>query len=207
MSDQTNVSYEYDSDAAGHADDFANRINENGPYIGRFTRAEDVTSAEKGTKGVYLEFSVEGGGKTNFTLYTKKGTGEIINVGWNKLNALMTIFNLKGLKAVPGKVQKFVDDERVEEDGLVFPDLLEKDVGLILQKELYTGQDGTNRERMGLLMAFDPKTKLSASEIKERKVKPEKYEKAVKGLKTIDKRVQKAAEPAQPAVGAPAGEY
>lgn len=212
MSEQTNeqVSYDYDADAAGHADDFANRINENGPYIGQFTRAEANVSAAKGTHGIYFEFECPGGGKTGFTLYTKKADGSIINVGFNKLNAIMTILGLKsGLRGAAGKVQAWDEDanERVERDGTVFPDLLGKDIGCVFQKELYTGTDGSDRNRMNLLMTFDSKTKLSASEIKERVVKPEKLEKALKGLKTIDKRVAKQAEPSQPAVGAPAGEY
>lgn len=212
MSDQTEapVSYDYDEEAAGHADDFANRINENGPYVGQFTRAEANVSSGKGTHGIYFEFECPGGGKTGFTLYTKKADGSIINVGMNKVQAMMTIFGLKsGLKGVPGKVQVYNEDtgQREEGDGTVFPDLLGRDIGLVMQKELYTGTDGSERSRMNLLMAFDAKTKLSASEIKERKVKPEKLEKALKGLKTVDKRVAKAAEPSQPAVGAPTGEY
>lgn len=209
MTDQT-VNYEFDEEAASHADDFANRINENGMYIGQFTKAEDVTSAEKGTKGVYFEFECPGGGKTNFTLYTKKASGEVINVGMNKLQAIMLILGIKsGLRAVAGKVSKYNNDtnEREEVDGLVFPDLLGKDIGIVMQKELYTGNDGKDRDRMGLLMTFHPGTKLSASEIRERKAKPEKLEKTLKTLKTIDKREKRAAEPSQPAVGAPAGEY
>lgn len=212
MSEQTEspVSYDYDPEAAGHADDFANRINENAPYIGHFNKVEAVVSSEKGTQGVYFEFEAgDGGGKTNFTLWTKKGDGSILGVGYNKLNAIQLIMGVKGMHGVPGKVQRYNADtgEREEVDGTVFLELLEKPIGLIMQKELYTGNDGVHRERMNPLMAFDPKTKLSASEIKERKVKPEKYEKAVKGLKTIDKRVQKASEPAQPAIGAAAGEF
>lgn len=208
MSEQDTF-YGYDEEAAVAADNIANRISENAAYVGSFTRVEDLTS-QKGTKGVYFEFECPGGGKTNFTLYTKKAEGEVINVGMNKLQAMLTILGLKhGLRAQPGKVQKWDEDEgkRVEADGMVFPDLIGKPIGLVFQKELYTGNDGKDRDRMELVMSFDATSKLSASEIKERKAKPEKLDKVVRGLKTRDNRVKQAAEPSQPAVGASAGDF
>lgn len=206
---ESDTFYAYDEEAAVAADNIANRINENGPYIGKFTRAEDLT-ASKGTKGIYFEFECPGGGKTGFTLWTKKEDGSIINVGHNKVMAMLTIFGLKhGLRAQPGTVQKWDEDEgkRVDADGLVFTDLIGKDIGLVFQKELYTGNDGKDRDRMDLVMSFDAVSKLSASEIKERKAKPEKLEKVCKGLKTRDNRKKQEAEPGQPAIGAPAGDF
>lgn len=209
MSEQDTF-YGYDEEAAVAADNIANRINENGPYIGRFTRAEDVTSSGKGTKGIFYEFECPGGGKTTFTLWTKSANGEVINVGMNKVQAMLTILGLKhGLRAQPGKVQKWDEDEgkRVEADGMIFPDLLDKDIGLVFQKELYTRNDGKDGDRMELVMSFDAVSRLSASEIKERKVKGEKLDKVVRTLKTRDNRTKSAAEPSQPAVGAPVGDF
>jgi hypothetical protein len=202
------MNYEYDEEAASHAEDFANRIDENGLYIGRFKRADAIESANTGTKGIEFEFEMPGGGNATFSLYTEKSDGTRL-FGFNKVMALMTLFRLRTIKAMPGKVSKFDADEgkRVEMDGEVYPDLLEKDIGVALSKELYTSNSGKDSYRMNLETFFDPKTKLTASEIKEGKAKPEKLERIVKQLKTKDSRVKKANEPAQPSAGAPVGDY
>lgn len=205
------MNYEYDEEAAGHADDIANRIDENGPYVGRFKRAESIVSTNTGTKGILFEFNAPGGGIAQFSLYTEKADGSRV-FGFNIVQAIMLLLGVKSLKAVPGKVQQFDEDQgkSVEVDGEVYPDLLDKDIGVLLQKELYTKRDGKDGFRMNLVLAFHPTSKLTASELKDRKVKPEKLEKTMKSLKTKDSREKRAHEPGQPAVGttpAPAGEY
>ncbi|HEX7766303.1 MAG TPA: hypothetical protein VF443_06280 [Nitrospira sp.] len=203
------MDYTYDEEAAGHADDFANRIDENGPYIGQFTRVEEIVSANTRTKGMRFEFEVpNGGGKAQFSLYTEKEDGTRI-FGFNLVQAMMSLLNLRGLKAQPGKVMQFDEDQgrSVEVDGTRYPELENKDIGVILQKELYTKNDGKDGYRMNLATVFDPVSKLTASEKKERKAKPEKVERIIRSLKTKDSRKKVAAEPGQPAVGAPAGDY
>lgn len=199
-------SYDYDPDAAGHADDVANRIDESAAYVGQFKRAEAVVSQQKGTEGMLLEFELPNGGSTEFTLWTRKADGTPI-FGMNQLQAILTIFNLKGLSSVPGTVQEYDADlgKRVEVDGEVFPDLLKKPIGVILQKEKYTSNSGRDSYRMNLFGIFHPESRLTASEIKERKVKPEKFEKMLRGLKDKDSRKKKEAEPSQPAMGADGG--
>lgn len=200
------MNYEYDDQAASHADDFLNRADEPGAFVGEIKRA-DAVETEKGTKGIYFEVEAPGG-NTGFTLYTEKEDGERI-FGFNKVQALMTVLGMRSLRAAAGKVSVYDADEkkRVEVDGEVFPDLIGKKVGFILEKELYTNQSGKDSYRMNLHSWFHPETKLFASEIRERKVKPEKIEKALKQVaKVRDNRVKKAAEPDQPSV-APAGDY
>lgn len=202
------MNYDYDEDAAGHADDFANRIDESGAYVGKFKRAESIVSANTGTKGIKFEFEAPGGGNTQFSIYTEKEDGTRI-FGFNIVQAMMTILGLRSLRAVEGKVMVFDADEgkSIEEDGEVYPDLIGKDIGVVLQKELYTKQDGKDGTRMGLSLVFHPTSKLTASEMKDRKAKGEKLERVLRSLKTKDSRTKKAAEPGQPAVGAPAGDF
>lgn len=201
--------YEYDEDAASHADDFANRIDESALYIGEFKRVSAVLS-KNNTQGMSFDFEVEGGGKTNFTLWTEKEDGTRI-FGFNKVQAMMTIFGLKSLRAEPGKVEVWDEEEgkRVEADGEVYPALQGKLIGCALEKELYTSGSGKDSYRMNLAAVFHPVNKLTASEIRERKVKPEKIEKIQKGLRTRDNREKRTPEPGQPGAGAPVptGEY
>lgn len=202
------MDYDYDETAASHADDFANRIDENALYIGVMKRADSLLT-DKGTKGIYFEFEAPGGGNASFSLYTEKSDGTRI-FGFNKVQALMTILGLRGLKAKPGMVSVYNAEEgkRVEEEGEVYPELCEKLIGVALQKELYTNNSGKDSYRMELVSFFHPDTKLTASEIRERKVKPEKIAKIERSLKTRDSRTKKAAEPAQPGAGAPVdGDY
>lgn len=190
--------YGYDEEAAGHAEDFANRIDKSDAYIGECTRVWPIVSSQKGTKGVHFEFEADGA-KTNFDIYTVKADGTKLP-GYFTLQALQTIFNLRGLTAAPGKIEKWSDEEqkRVEQDGPVFPQLVGKRIGMVLQKELYNRNDGRESYRMGLQAVFDATTRLTASEIKEKKTKPEKLDRILRGLKTKDSRTHQAAEPAQP---------
>lgn len=201
------MNYEYDENAASHADDFANRIDESGLYIGQFKRA-DAIETEKHTKGIYFEFEVPGGGNAAFSLYTEKEDGTRI-FGFNKVQAMMTILGLKRLQPKAGMVSQYDPEEgkRVEVEGEVYPDLIGKTIGCALEKELYTGGSGKDSYRMNLATVFHPDSKLTASEIRERKVKPEKIERIQRSLKTRDNREKRAAEPGQPAAGVPSGEY
>lgn len=217
--------YDYDDEAAGHADDFVNKVNENGPYEGVFTRVWAVT-AKKGSKGVYFEFEASAGGKTNFTLWTIGPKGSERKDGtireadekfgdYNKLMAMMTILGLKGLRTKTGAIEQYDPEEkkRVETTGDTFPDLCNKKIGIVMQKELINASDGSGKEytNMTFVGSFHPETRLTASEMREgvRKADPEKgkFAKMVRGLKTKDSRTVRTEEPAQPSQAAPEGSY
>lgn len=195
------VSYEYDEGSASQADNVANRI-EQGPYVGQFKVVHAIT-AQSGTEGMHFEFE-SGGGNVGFDLYTRKSDGSKV-FGMNLVQAIMSIMGLRGLKSVSGEHEAWVDGKRETVEGEVFPDLAGKDIGLVFQKELYTKGDGRDGQRMNLYAVFHPTSRLMVSEIKEHKVKPEKLEKTLKGLKVKDTRKAAAAEPSQPSVGAEGG--
>lgn len=200
------VSYDFNADDAAKADNVASRIDQSGAYIGRFKSVNTMKSANKGTQGVHFEFDSPGGGSASFDLWTKKEDGTSV-FGVNQLQAMQAVLGLKGLNSVTGRYEAFVDGKRQEVMGQVFPTLQDRDIGLVLQKELYTKGDGKEGFRMNLFGVFHPVSRLTASEIKEGKTTPEKVEKMVRGLKTKDSRVAQVAEPSQPAVGADAGTY
>ena len=202
------ASYDYDEKAASHADDVANRIDTGGPYIGVFKRAEATVSTQKGTEGIVLEFEVPGGGSVENTLWTRKSDGSSI-FGDNMVQAIRLILGVKGsMNSVPGKVMIWEDGKKVEGGGEVFPQLLNKRIGVVFQKELFTKTNKQEGWRMNLYGVFDADSKLTASEIKEGVKEPKKLERLVRSAQKVkDSRVAAAAEPAQPSVGAAAGDY
>ena len=201
------VNYEYDPDAASKADDVASRIDTSGPYIGQFKLAHSITSS-KGTEGLAFEFTSPGGGSASFTVYTRKEDGTP-TFGNNQLQAMMGILGLRGLRSVEGKFEAWDNDtgKRVEVGGDTFPDLVGRDIGLVLQKEKYTKNNGQEGFRMNLFGIFHPVSRLTSSEIKERKTSPEKLEKMLRGLKDKDSRRVVEPETPQPNVGGEPGAF
>lgn len=200
------ANYDYDPDAGSKADDVAGRIDTSAAYIGTFKSAHAIESDRTHTVGIHFEFVSPGGGMTGFDIWTRKEDGSTI-FGWNQLQAMMAIMGLRGLRSVPGVYEGWQDGKRATLKGEIFPDLVDKPIGLVLQKELYTKQDGGNSFRMGLHAIFNPTSRLTASELKEGKVKGEKLEKILRSLKDKDSRTKAAPEPAQPAAGVPGGEF
>lgn len=193
------MNYDYDEQAAGHADDVTNRVDATGAYVGSFKNAWAIRTAKEG-HGIHFEFEVQGAGSVGLDLYTMDKDGKKF-FGYNQLQAMQTVLGVKGLKTAPGKITVYSQEEnkRVEADGDVFPDLIGKRIGMVLQKELYTKNSGADGYRMNIYAIFHPESRLMASEIRENKVKPEKLEKAMK-VKDKDSRTSKQ-EPAQPSVG------
>lgn len=222
-------SYSYDEEAAGHAEDFANRITDNGAFTGVFLKVWPFTAAPKegstvGTKGVHFEFESIGKETASFDLYTigpkgsknKDGVVRTENEkfpGYNQLMALMFLMGIKGeLKTKKGKVELWEGEAgkrvRVEKEADIYPDLIGKSIGIVFQKELSNNRDsGKETSRIQFLASFHPETKMTASEIKAGEKAPKKFERILKSLRTKDSRTHHADEPAQPSQSIPTGDY
>jgi hypothetical protein len=187
--------YELDPNAARKADQTGNRISEIGKYVGTFTQAEDVT-ASTGTKGVGLRFE-SNGQSANLSLYTTKANGDQI-MGYQALMAIMTCMKLRGLTPKAGTVKYWDNDAKAEatKQAQVFPDLCGKPIGLLLETEDYPKNNGGTGTRMVIAGIFQPETELTASEILDRKTKPEQLEKMVARLRHRPVRAAKGAAPA-----------
>lgn len=192
------VSFEYDDAAAAQGD---REPISTGPYVGKFTHAAYLSNAE-GSEGIEFTFEGPGQGTARFKLWTKSKEGKK-TVGYNQLQAIQFLFNLKGLKSATGKVQAWNDTTgKFEEvDGDVFPELCEKPIGVVLQKEHTSKKSGGDSFRFNLVGQFQPETRLTASEIKEHVTKPTKIDKILKGLKDKDSRKNAPTETAQPSMG------
>lgn len=200
------IEFTYNEEQAAKADDIANRIDTSGAYVGVLTRAE-ATESQGGTQGLVLELDAGSAGKCEFTLWTRKEDGSSA-FGMAFVQSIMMMMGLRGLRSVAGRVSRWDNDtnQRVEVDGEVFPDLLGKRIGLVLQKELTSKKSGGDSYRMNLYGVFHHESRLTASEMKERKTMPAKLDKLLKSLKDKDSRKPSAAEPATPSM-TPAGNY
>ena len=174
--------YALDTQAAKKADQSGSRINELGKYTGKFTQAEDIT-ARTGTKGIALRFDANGQ-NANLPIYVQRANGEQI-MGFQTLMAIMTCLGLRNITPKPGTVTQWDNDARkeVEREAQVFPDLCGKEIGLLLETEDYTKQDGSTGTRMVIAGIFQAKTDLTASEILDRKTTPEVLPKLVARLR------------------------
>lgn len=194
------ITFEYDDKAAGSAD---REPMTTGAYVGTFTRVAYI-STDEGAEGLEFEFEGPGQGKAQFNIWTKSKAGEQ-TFGYNQLQALMYLMGVKSLKSQPGKVRSYVDGKWEEVEGERFPDLENKPVGVVLQKELTSKKSGGDSFRWNLVGQFQPETRLTASELKDRVNKPAKLDKILRNLKDKDSRKNAAAEPAQPSMGAEGG--
>lgn len=172
--------YQLDPNAAREADSFGSYLSETGKYIGTFTRAEKLVSKNKGTHGIGFTFESTGKQSTRFDVWTIDASGKHLG-GFKAVNAIMACMKLRLLTEAQGKVERYNWDTQQKDivDATIFPDLMGKPVGLVLQKTEYekvreghkTGETGW---RLELLAPFSAEGEFTASEILDRKTKPEK---------------------------------
>jgi hypothetical protein len=201
------ISYEYNEAAAVEADKAASRISDGGAYVGSFKKAWAI-EATSGAQGISFIFDSPGNGVIEFTQYTIGKEGNEIR-GANFVNAMMFMLGLKSLKSEPGTAEVWDADEgkRVAVEVEAFPSVCGKPIGLMFQRELRSYKNKT-QDNLNLECVFQPETRLLLSEIKERKTVPVKYDRMLKMCQKVkDSRKAESAEPAQPSVGAVAGEY
>lgn len=164
------TNYETDTAAATQAGSSI-RIEECGGYVGRLVRAEAVTSS-RGTQGLELAFKSANGQTADYlTLWTQNADGELL-FGRKVLMAILTCMGLRSIQAQRGRIKKWNPDTRAEEltDAVLFPSMMDRDIGLLLVPEEYAKTDNTGTAwKMVVVGAFEPKTRRMPVEIIERK--------------------------------------
>lgn len=188
------MSYELDTQQARKADQRGAFINDTGKYVGKIIRAEEITT-DKGTKGIDFAFKAEGGQQARFALYTEKGDGSRISIGHAFVMALMTCLKVRSINATKMMVKKWDDQAKAEVDAhaMCFADLMNKDIGVLLESEEYAKNNGDTGKRMVLAGVFQAGTELTASEVLDKKTTPEQLPKMVAMLRD---RPLKASRPA-----------
>jgi hypothetical protein len=173
-------SYDLNPEAAKQAEQ--GRITETGKYKGFFTRAEAVVS-KKNTEGVEFAFKSEDGSDADFlTLWTHNADGKEL-FGLKVLNALMTCMRIKQIKPTQAVVEKWVDGGKQKVDATVFLDLTGKPVGVLLQKEHYTKNDGSIGSKLNLVGCYEAATEMTAGEILNKATKAERLSVMAAGLR------------------------
>ncbi len=177
------TTYALDVEQAKQAEYTGSRIDATGKYIGKFTRAEDV-KAKTGAVGVEFDFESNDGRKCRLNLYTKNVAGEPI-FGGKMLMAIMTCMRVKGVESAPATVKKYDYDSKKEETISVpcFVALHSKPIGLLLQAEEYAKDGGVTGWKMNIAGCFDATSELTASEVLDKRTKPEQLVKMIAVLR------------------------
>lgn len=150
--------YDIDPEAARAAGQ-SNYITQTGKYTGVFEMAVAKTS-EKGTDGIEFTFKSREGQQANYLqLWTHNNAGEPL-YGYKVLQALMTCIKVRQIAP-----------QRAGKDEL-FPGLCNKPIGLLLQREPYDKNDGSEGFKFNIFGCFDPMSELTAKEILDRVVQP-----------------------------------
>lgn len=158
------LSYKLDPQAARNASK-GGYIKRSGAYTGVITQAVAII-ANSGAAGVELSFKAVTGAQANYiTLYTHNAAGQHI-FGFEQLCALMTCMKVKEINSTDTTLKKS-DGTLVNVDA--FPALINKPVGLVLQREEYKKKDGSIGEKMVFASAFDANTRQIAEEILDNK--------------------------------------
>lgn len=157
-------SYALNADTAKAAEQFSSYLDTTGKYLGTIVCAEAITSS-KGTDGVELSFKSRDGQEANYIqLWTYNTRGEQLQ-GLKVLNALMAALKLRSIAPVEGPIEKMVDGKKTTVRATLLPDLMSKPVGMVLQREEYTKDNGQTGYRMLLIAPFCAETERTASEI------------------------------------------
>ena len=159
-------SYKLNPQMAREGDSNSSRITESGAYTGVIKLAESIT-AGTGAKGVELTFESSDKQTANYlTMYTKNKSGESI-YGEKQLHALMACMSVREINPTSMQVMKYDFQAKKELSQTVsaYQELMNKPIGLVLQKEEYLKGDGSTGDRMSLFAFFNADSKKTAVEI------------------------------------------
>jgi len=196
--------YTLDATSARNAESIGKFIRDTGKYKGVFTRAELLISTEKGSRGIEFDF-VSDGKECTLQLWTHSGTGEPYSA-LNMVNAIMTCLALRGIQPKKMVVEKYDYDskQRHKVEVTAFPDLMNKPIGLLLQKELSI-YNNKERSKMLIFAAFNAESEKTSTEILDKIAQPSALAKLV--LLLADKDNRKAPSQASQPQNKPANAY
>jgi hypothetical protein len=160
------MNYQNNTAAAVEADDRNTYVSESGALAGVFTMAEAIV-APKGTKGIEFTFkSVDGATANYLTLYTENVAGQAI-WGYKQLCGIMTILGLSGAVSQVSTIKKYSKEANGEIDtqATIYPDLINKPIGVLFQKEEYLSNSNEVKSRVNMYGFFNPETGATVMEI------------------------------------------
>jgi len=161
------TSYTRDDQLAVQAEGkFGGKIETSGAYTGRLTLAKERI-AKTGTKGLELTFESDEGQTARYlSLWVSRVNGDKIDYGYGLLSALMTCLGLKSIDSAPTTLDEWHADtsQWLPAQVEVFESLMNKPIGLLLQREERTWE-GRTQVSMKIVEFFDPRDRRTAAEI------------------------------------------
>lgn len=145
---------------------FGGRIETSGAYIGRLTMAKERT-AKTGTRGIEFNFEADDGRVARYlTLWVARANGEKIEYPFSLLSALMACLDVKAIESVSTMVDEWSADRgtMVPTEAQVFESLMNKPIGLLLQRE-EREWEGKTYVSMKIVQFFDPQDRSTPAEI------------------------------------------
>ena len=156
-----------DQNAARAADNKSAFIDEAGKYIGTFTRAEHMEKQETGSTGIGFTFKSREGAEGQFYVNLSYQHGTRNDGGYQLINALMACMSLRNVgDPQPIEIEKWDNDakQRVKATVPGFPDLMNKEVGLLIQMEIEKKSE-KGLPRPTIFAPFSAESEKTASEI------------------------------------------
>lgn len=141
-------------------------IESSGAYVGVFTQAKHRV-AKTGTTGIEFSFEAEDGAVARYmTLWVARANGERIPFAYGVLSGLMVCLGLKSISSTSTVSEEWdaAVGARVPTPIETYPDLLNRQVGVLLQRE-EREWEGKLRVGMRIVDFFNPATRQMPSEI------------------------------------------
>lgn len=162
------------------------RIDATGPYVGTIKAAWAIRSSN-GTDGVEMMFHDQNGQTADYLqVWTRKSDGKEL-MGMHVINALMACCELRELTVAKQSITRGEETKQVD----MLRELVNKRVGLMLEREPYIKNGGGEGFRMVIVAPFEADTRRTAKEKLERKDKAEAYPALVARLKDRPLQTQK----------------
>ena len=168
---------QYDQESAEKAE--SSGITETGAYIGLMSTA--MGTANTGTKYVEFTLKSEAGSANWMKVYYEKADGTELS-GKNIINAIMGLLRLNAIT-----IGHSVDSANTPFEFI--PEFQDKPIGLVLQKVLYTKNDGGEGYKFDIKFPFSAKTRVTLKEALANSP-AEAVDKALMTLKDKDERGQ-----------------
>ena len=160
------------------------KIETSGAYIGRLTQAKERT-AKTGTRGIEFTFEADDGRMARYlTLWVARANGEKIEYPYSLLSALMACLDVKKVDSVAALADEWnaATGTWAPTEAQVFPELLNKAIGVLLQRE-EREWEGKTYVSMRIVQFFDPSDRSTPAEIISGKRSGQALEKLVANLR------------------------
>ncbi|WP_118181266.1 hypothetical protein [Paraburkholderia phosphatilytica] len=170
---------------ATKADQRSAFINEKGPYVGKFSRAEKLYSDRTGAHGIGFDFKSKNGEKLSASIWTHNDAG----AQWSGFDLVMALLAVTGAFNIkPARRASLVWDreqqKEVSKEMEQFAELIGPEVGILVRMVEEERKDGQGTYWKPEIVGFyRPADDLTASEIIAHKTVPEKLEQLIAALK------------------------